>query len=46
MNIRTRGEPRVGIQFEGEIVSSPGCVEVVATLIIGAAALSVIFGFW
>lgn len=44
MNIRTRGEPRVNIQFDGEVASNPGCVEVVVTLLLGLAALAFILG--
>ena len=45
MNIRTRGDPRVNVQFDGEVVSAPGCVEVTVTLVLGLAALAAILGF-
>jgi hypothetical protein len=44
-HIRTRGDPRVNIQFDGEVMDRPGCIEVVVTLILGLGALALMAGW-
>jgi hypothetical protein len=42
MRIETKGEPRVGVQFDGEVVDHPTCLEVIVTLLIGSIAFWII----